>query len=153
MDEYFKQLAEVVPKDKFVVHTPYVMGQTKLLRFSTPSLNDRSYMTLYDEQGKVDATYYEEKAVGYQLFIEDDQIQKVRVLFNKIKDEEIDLSYFEPLLSWCKNQWNMEASELEEVNALVEQVIQGKKGSKKEALEIMSIAIKLSRIIGLGIAQ
>lgn len=131
VDEYFKQLAEVVPKDKFVVHTPYVMGQTKLLRFSTPSLNNRSYMTLYDEQGKVDATYYEEKAVGYQLFIEDDQIQKVRVLFNKIKDEEIDLSYFEPLLSWCKNQWNMEASELEEVNALVEQVIQGKKGSKK----------------------
>ena len=79
----------------------------------------------------MDATYYEEKAVGYQLFIEDDQIQKVRVIFNKIKDEEIDWSYFEPLLSWCKNQWNMEASELEEVNALVEQVIQGKKGSKK----------------------
>lgn len=130
VDEYFKQLAEVMPKDKFVVHTPYVMGETKLLRFSTPSLQNRSYMTLSDE-GEITGTYYEEGAVGYQLFMAEDQIQKVRVVFNKIKDEEIDLSYFEPLLSWCENEWQMEESELEKVDELVQKVMQGEKGSKK----------------------
>lgn len=131
VDEYFKQLAQVVPKDKFVVHRPYVMGETQLLRFSTPSLGDRKYVTVYNEEGKIDTTYYEEKAVGYQLFIEDNKIQKIRVIFNKIQDEKIDFSYFEPLLSWCENEWGMQASELEKVNDLVEQVIEGKKGSNK----------------------
>ena len=131
VDEYFKQLAQVVPKDKFVVHRPYVMGETQLLRFSTPSLGERKYVTVYNEQGKIDTTYYEDKAVGYQLFIEDNKIQKIRVIFNKIQDEEIDFSYFEPLLSWCENEWGMQENELEQVNELVEQVIEGKKGSNK----------------------
>lgn len=130
-DEYFKQLAEVVAKDKFVTHAPYVMGDTKLLRFSTPALRNRNYITLHDENGKVTETYYEEKAMGYQVFVADEQIQKVRVVFNKIKDEQIELSYFEPLLSWCKDEWQMEESELEKVEELVQNVMQGEKGSEK----------------------
>lgn len=131
-DEYFKQLEEVVAKDRFITHTPYIAGDTKMLRFSTPSLQNRNFMTLHDENGKISETYYEEKAVGYQVFVADNQIQKIRVVFNKIKDEQIEPSYFDPLLSWCKDEWHMEGNELEQVKQLIEQVIQGEKGSEKE---------------------
>lgn len=130
-DDYFKQLEKAVAKDKFVTRSPYIAGDTKMLRFATPALQNRGYMTLYDETNEISETYYEEKAVGYQVFVKDNGIQKVRLIFNKIQDEQIELSYFDPLLSWCKDEWHMEEDELEEVKQLIEQVIQGKKGSKK----------------------
>ncbi|MEG1149199.1 MAG: hypothetical protein RSD98_11460, partial [Niameybacter sp.] len=135
IDDYFKKLAEAIPTDKFVVNWPYVEGTTKLLRFTTPAFEHRDYMGLYLEEGKTKETYFEQNALGYQLFVEDNQLQKIRVVFNKINDEVIDRDYFDSLMTWCQNEWNMDEANLQEVEGLIDQVMEGKKGKHQGSFD------------------
>ncbi|MEG0318960.1 MAG: hypothetical protein RSC14_02760 [Niameybacter sp.] len=135
IDDYFKKLTMPIPTDKFVVNRPYVEGTTKLLRFTTPAFENRDYMSLYSEEGKTKETHFEQNALGYQLFVEDNQLQKIRVVFNKLNDEVIDSTYFEPLMAWCQAGWHMNEAKLQEVEALIQQVIEGKNGKHQGSLE------------------
>lgn len=133
-DAYMKQLAQAVPKDHFVVYEPYITGPQKLLRFATPSFGTYNYIGEYtDNTYTKGTTYYDEGGVAYQLYIAEDQVQKVRVMVEKLEGETLEQQYFDPLLVWCQDELGMNTDQLGQIQGLIDLAKEGgltkKKGS------------------------
>lgn len=134
VNDYFKTLDQYVPKDQFVTSREhYVAGDKEMLRFYTPAFENRSYFLEYKDSDtdQIENAYYEKGAVGYQLYTKDNSLEKIRVTLRKISNEEVETSYFNPLLEWCEKEWKMTGEELDQVKTLIEEVRTAKRGRHK----------------------
>ncbi|MGL4735818.1 MAG: hypothetical protein ACRCW2_00050 [Cellulosilyticaceae bacterium] len=125
-DAYMKHLSEAASKEQFIVHEPYMTGPRQLLRFATPNFGSYSYVGEYTDDTYNDGiSYYEAGGVAYQLYIADDQLQKIRVAAERLGDETLNETYFDPLLTWCQEELGMNGEALAEVQKLVELIRTG----------------------------
>ncbi|MGL4346307.1 MAG: hypothetical protein ACRCTE_14000 [Cellulosilyticaceae bacterium] len=126
-DAYLEHLVQMIEEQPLMMDIPRVSGSHKMLSLSTPAYRVRSRIGILEPGG----IHYEENAWRYQLYIEEQSLQKVRVIIKVLNDEVLDESMFEPLKLWAQSEWQMTPDEMSQLEEIMTQIIGGGKVDSK----------------------
>ncbi|MHC1749218.1 MAG: hypothetical protein AB9856_13020 [Cellulosilyticaceae bacterium] len=115
IDPRHLQILEDISKDGFVVLGPYVGEDTEVIEISTPAyINGSSTDYIYFE-GEACMEIKDINNISYQLYIQNGDVNKVRMIINKGENEVIDENYLEPLFEIAKIMGIEDQSKIDEL--------------------------------------